>query len=145
MDIGFGMHLTVFTDYGLRSLMYVGAHPDRLCSVKEISEYYGISRNHLVKVVHRLSQLGYISSTKGNGGGIKLAQEPEKLKLGEIVTKLEPKTGIIECIDKNTKARRIMGTCQLKHYLGEANTSFIDTLNKHTLADCIKDKNLFQV
>jgi len=68
------MQLTRFTDYGLRCLMYLAARPDDLSSVKEISEYYKISRNHLVKIVHRLSQLGYIETSKGKGGGIRLAE-----------------------------------------------------------------------
>jgi Rrf2 family nitric oxide-sensitive transcriptional repressor len=58
------MQLTRFTDYGLRCLMYLAARPDDLSSVKEISEYYKISRNHLVKIVHRLSQLGYIEPAR---------------------------------------------------------------------------------
>lgn len=49
------MQLTTFTDYGLRTLMYLAAEPDRLCSVRELAEYYDIARNHLVKVVHKLS------------------------------------------------------------------------------------------
>ena len=90
------MQLTVFTDYGLRSLMFLAAQPDKVCSVREISEHYGISRNHLVKVVHRLAQLGYISSSKGKGGGIRLACDAHKLKLGDLVRKLEPNMQIVE-------------------------------------------------
>jgi Rrf2 family transcriptional regulator, nitric oxide-sensitive transcriptional repressor len=70
------MQLTQFTDYGLRSLMYLAAQPDRFSSVREISDHFGISRNHLVKVVHRLAQLGYLNSTKGKGRGIRLAHDP---------------------------------------------------------------------
>ena len=137
------MQLTIFTDYGLRSLMYVAAHPDRRCNVREIAEHYGISRNHLVKVVHRLSQLGYINSTKGKGGGITLAQAPEKLKLGDLVRELEPNMDLVECFNKDTNTCRITNACQLKHYLMDANNAFITSLNKHTLADTIKNKSLF--
>ena len=63
------MQLTIFTDYGLRTLMFLTAYPDRLCSVREIADQDGISYNHLVKVTHRLAQLGFIASTKGKGGG----------------------------------------------------------------------------
>lgn len=84
------MQLTSFTDYGLRSLIYLASKPERICSVKEISEYYNnISLNHLIKVIHRLAQLGYINSSKGKGGGIKLAFSPSSMKLGDIIEKLE--------------------------------------------------------
>lgn len=132
------MQLTSFTDYGLRSLMYLAGQPDKLCSVKEISDHYGISRNHLVKVVHRLSQLGYIISSKGKGGGIRLAKEADNLRLGDLVKQLEPNMTLVECFNPETNSCKITKSCQLKHYLFEANESFINTMNKHTLADIVK-------
>ncbi|TAJ16168.1 MAG: Rrf2 family transcriptional regulator [Rugosibacter sp.] len=137
------MQLTSFTDYGLRSLMYLAACPDRLSSVKEISDYYGISRNHLVKVVHRLAQLGYIETSKGKGGGIRLAYDAQKLQLGNLVKALEPSMGIAECFNRETNTCKITDNCQLKHCLYEASQAFIDVLNRSTLADIVKNKALF--
>lgn len=139
------MQLTVFTDYGLRSLMYLAAHPERLCSVKEIAEHYGISRNHLVKVVHKLVQLEYVASTKGKGGGIRLACDPKDLKLGDLVRVLEPNMNMVECFDRETNTCRIVSGCALKHFLFDASQAFIDTLNKHTLADAVTNKDLFRI
>jgi Rrf2 family nitric oxide-sensitive transcriptional repressor len=139
------MQLTIFTDYGLRSLMYLVAHPDRSCSIREIAEHYGISRNHLAKVVHRLAQLGYIESSKGKGGGIKMAQPADALKLGDLVRALEPNMDILECFNKDTNTCRIATTCQLKHYLFDAKQTFLASLNQHTLADTIRNKSLFLV
>ena len=137
------MQLTVFTDYGLRSLMYLAAHPDRLCSVKEIAAHYDISRHHLVKVVHRLVQLEYVASTKGKGGGIRLAQDPETLRLGDLVRHLEPHMNMAECFDSETNTCRVTSSCSLKHFLFDASRAFIDTLNSHTLAEASKSRNLF--
>jgi Rrf2 family nitric oxide-sensitive transcriptional repressor len=137
------MQLTIFTDYGLRSLMYLAAHTDRRCSVREIAEHYGISRNHLVKVVHHLAQLGYIDSSKGKGGGVKLAHRADKLKLGDLVRALEPNMDIVECFNKDTNTCRIASACQLKHYLFDAKQAFLASLNNHTLADTVKHKKLF--
>jgi len=137
------MQLTIFTDYGLRSLMYLAAQPDRICSVREISEHYGISRNHLVKVVHRLAQLGLIHSRKGKGGGIQLANCPEKFLLGNLIRQLEPNMNLVECFNQNTNTCKVVSACQLKYYLFEANESFIQTLNRHTLADAVTNKTLF--
>lgn len=137
------MQLTIFTDYGLRSLMFLAARPDKVSSVREIAEHYGISRNHLVKVVHRLGQLGYITSSKGKGGGIKLACDANKLKLGELVRKLEPNMQIVECFDRETNTCKVISACRLKHFLHDANQAFLDTLNQHSLADAVKDRSLF--
>lgn len=138
------MQLTRFTDYGLRTLMYLAAHPHTLSSVKEISEYYNISRNHLVKVVHRLSQLGYIETSKGKGGGIKIIKESKDLRLGDLITCLEPNMDTVECFDADTNTCLITESCQLKHYLFEATQNFMCTMNKYTLADTIKDKAILQ-
>jgi Rrf2 family nitric oxide-sensitive transcriptional repressor len=137
------MQLTIFTDYGLRSLMFLAAHPDKVCSVREIAAHYGISRNHLVKVVHRLAQLGYITSSKGKGGGIKLACDAHKLKIGDLVRKLEPHMQIVECFDQKTNTCKVVSACRLKHFLRDANQAFLDVLNQHSLADAVKDRALF--
>lgn len=139
------MQLTIFTDYGLRSLMYLAAHPDRRCSVREIAEHYGISRNHLAKIVHRLAQLGYIDSSKGKRGGIKIAQPADALKLGDVVRVLEQNMDIAECFNKDTNTCRIASACQLKHYLFDAKQAFLASLDKHTLADAVRDKSLFLI
>ncbi len=134
------MQLTSFTDYGLRTLMYLGAHPNKLASVKEISEYYGISRNHLVKVVHRLSQLSYVEATKGKGGGLRISKDALSLRLGDLIAELEPNMSVVECFDAETNTCRITQGCQLKHYLLEATQSYIDVLNQYTVADTVTGK-----
>lgn len=136
------MQLTNFTDYGLRTLMYVAARSENTVSVKEIAEHYGISRNHLVKIVHRLAQLGYIKTAKGKGGGIKIANNMEKLRLGDLIKELEPNMTIVECFDPENNTCRITDACQLKHYLFEATQNFISTMNKYTLADTITNKEV---
>ena len=137
------MQLTIFTDYGLRALMYLAARPDKRASVREISAHYGVSYNHLVKVVHKLAQIGLIASSKGKGGGLKLAIQPETLRLGDLVQMLEPNMDLVECFDKEHNQCRITAACTLKHYLFDATKSFIESLNRHTLADAVADKSLF--
>lgn len=133
------MQLTGFVDFGLRSLMYLASQPDKLCTVKEISEYYEISHNHIVKVVHRLAQLGYITSCKGKGGGIKINPDSLTMKIGDLIQQLEPTMHLVECFNKDKNTCKITNFCQLKHYLYEANESFIQSLNRYTLADSIKN------
>lgn len=137
------MQLTIFTDYGLRALMYLAAHQEKMSSVREIAEHYDISRNHLVKVVHRLAQLGLIESSKGKGGGIKLAIKPETLRLGDFVQMIELNMHLVECFNKDTNRCRVTAKCILKHYLAEAGQAFLDDLNRHTLADTVANKNIF--
>lgn len=137
------MQLTSFTDYALRSLMYLAARPEKLCTVREVAAHYGISYNHLVKVGHRLAQLGYIHSAKGKGGGIRLACDATSLRLGDLVKQLEPHMALVECFSPETNSCKIISSCRLKHYLHEAAAAFLDTLNKYTLADAVRNAALF--
>lgn len=136
------MHLTTFTDYSMRCLMYLAAEPDRFANAREIADHYGISYNHVVKVVHKLAQLGYVNSTKGKGGGLRLAKDPATIRLGDLAKQTEPNMFLVECFDKKNNTCKITGSCTLKHYLYEANTAFIETLNKYTLKDTVSNKQL---
>lgn len=136
------MQLTFFTDYSLRTLMYLLKKGDQRSSVKEISEYYDISHNHLIKVAHRLSMLGYVQTTKGKGGGLKITPGIETQRLGDLIAQLEPHMDMVECFNKTTNTCRITDSCKLKHYLLKATKAFISTLNEYTLADTIENKNV---
>ena len=141
------MRLTRFSDIGLRVLIYLAKAGERAspATVAEIGAQFDIPVNHLVKVVHRLAQLEYIVSTKGKGGGIRLAGDPQALKLGDLVRVLEPNMNMVECFDRETNTCRIVSGCQLKHFLFDASQAFIDNLNKHTLADAVRNKDLFRI
>lgn len=132
------MQLTSFTDYSLRTLVYLAMHQQRLCTAKEVAEFYQISQNHMVKIVHNLAKLGVINSSKGKGGGIALAQVPKEINIGELIAKLEPNFYIAECFNQSLKNCVLLPDCKLKSILGNALQSFFNELNQHTLADVIK-------
>ena len=139
------MQLTIFTDYGLRTLMFLAAHREKLCNVREVADHYGVSYNHLVKVVHKLAQLGYVESIKGKGGGIRLAKGAEKHRLGDLVRALEPNMDIVECFNRDANTCRVSGSCQLKHILFDAKQAFVESLNKYALQDTVMNKELFKI
>ena len=134
------MRLTSYTDYALRVLLYTGAAGETV-TISQISEAYDISKEHLRKVVHALSQLGYLSTTQGRNGGITLARLPETINIREVVEKLE--TGLlVECFDPATNTCAIDGMCGLKHVLKRAQNSFMDTLGNYHLSDFLKNQKL---
>ncbi|MBP9777649.1 MAG: Rrf2 family transcriptional regulator [Rickettsiaceae bacterium] len=137
------MQLTKFTDYSLRCLIYLANKQDDIVSIRNISEYYDISYEHLTKIAHTLSSLGYIESKKGKNGGVKLAEKTMSVKLGDLIAKLEPNMDLVECFDSKTNTCRITNTCRLKHYLHEANRAFIASLNRHTLQDVAQSNILY--
>lgn len=137
------MKITNFTDYALRTLMYLNVHRDRLCTVREIADFYQVSQNHIVKVVHRLAIEKYIESRKGKGGGIKLKKQAEEINLGRLLVELEPDLNLVECFDQTKNTCNITRGCGLKGILRESFQSFLGTLSKYSLADTIKYKSTF--
>jgi Rrf2 family nitric oxide-sensitive transcriptional repressor len=133
------MQLTLYTDYSLRVLIYLGMRPTHQATITEIAESYGISRNHLVKVVHNLSGIGYIKTTRGRGGGMQLAYAPSKINIGEVVKKTEPNFNMVECFDKENNTCPIAPSCALIKALKAARSAFLDVLESYTLADVVNN------
>lgn len=135
------MQLTLYTDYSLRVLIFLGLKTDGLTTISEIAESYGISRNHLVKVVHNLASHGYIQTARGKGGGLRLAGGPESINVGDVVRHTEVNFTIVECFDKQNCRCPITPVCKLKGVLRDANKAFMDVLDQYTLADVLKNED----
>ncbi|MDE2210135.1 MAG: Rrf2 family transcriptional regulator [Betaproteobacteria bacterium] len=134
------MRLTTFSDYSLRVLMYLGVQGERLATIGEVARAYGVSENHLVKVVHHLAQHGYVETTRGKGGGMRLARPPETINVGEVVRGTEGKLTLVECFDRATSDCRIEPACVLKGMLSRAVDAFFAALEGYTLADLLVTK-----
>lgn len=131
------MRLTAFTDYTLRVLMYLALRPGRLATIPEMARAYGISENHLMKVVHKLARDGLIESLRGKGGGVRLMRAPGDIRLGALVRASEGEAAIVECFSSAVSACRIAPSCRLAGILGEAFEQLYATLDTYTLADLV--------
>ena len=123
------MKLTTFSDYSLRVLMYLALNRERLATIPEIAAAYDISENHLMKVVHQLARSGVIESVRGKGGGVRLAQAPEDIRLGGIVRASEGSAPIVECLSDEVSSCRIAPACRLTAVLSRAFDALYATLD----------------
>ena len=130
------MRLTTFSDYALRVLMYAATRSDRLITIEETADVYGISRAHLMKVANQLTRAGFLKATRGRTGGLALAKRPEKIGLGDVVRATEPDFALVECFTAGNDCL-ITPRCRLKGVLKEALVAFVGTLDRYTLADLI--------
>lgn len=121
------MQLSLSSDYACRVLIFLSV--EEKSSIPEIAERFGISQNHLVKVVHRLSSLGYLKTTRGRGGGLALAKAPHEITVGEIVRQMEPHLDLVECFNVEKNNCVITGACGLKHVLKSATMAFLAQLD----------------
>ncbi len=138
------MHLTNFTDYTLRVLIYLGMHQHegRLVTISEVATAYGISENHLMKIVHHLAKRGCVETIRGKGGGMRLARAPEQVNLGDVVRDAENDPVIVKCSRQYHAADLIAPACALAEILGQAMRAFFDNLDRHTLADLLESQQI---
>ena len=128
------MRLTRHTDYSLRVLMFLAVSPQRFGTITQIAEAYGISRNHLMKVVQALGQKGYLETTRGKGGGLALKTAPEQINIGQVVRDMEADLDLVECFGPADRCAITPG-CRLRQVLIDALDAFLDVLDRRTLAD----------
>jgi Rrf2 family nitric oxide-sensitive transcriptional repressor len=135
------MRLTTHTDFALRTLMFLATTSER-ATVAQVAQVYGVSTNHMAKVINQLSRLGYIRSIRGIGGGIELARQPTDIRLGEVIEAFEGNMHMLECVATEYVCA-IQSFCKLKGTLAEAERVQLEYLNGVTLADVAPKKRQF--
>lgn len=130
------MQLTSFTDYGLRALIYMASLPeDEMTSITRVTEVFGVSRNHMVKIINQLSRAGFIKAARGKNGGIKIGRPSDQIRVGDVVRVIEP-LALVNC---SPSFCHITSACLLKSVINNAVHAFLNELDKYTLADLIEN------
>ena len=140
-DIGGPMQLTCYSDYALRVLLYL-AVVEEGATISRVAREYGISKNHLVKVVHDLGRKGYVATFRGRSGGLRLARAPEEINLGQVLRDVEVHFNLVECFNRESNRCVITRECALKQVLWKAREAFLSALDGYVLADLLVNKEL---
>lgn len=127
------LRLTLHTDYALRCLTYLGLHYGKTCTIREIAQRYDISENHLMKVVHKLGRRGFVETTRGRKGGLRLALSPDDIGVGAVVRATEEDLALAECFDPRRDSCRISEVCALSGIFNTALMAFLNELDRYTL------------
>ena len=132
------MRLSKFSDYSLRVLMHAALRAPALITIDEVAKAFGISRNHLVKVVHALGINGFLATRRGIGGGFTLGLPLQKIGIGDVVRLTEADEIVIDCKNRQGCLCRIFPACRLKGALDNAASVFYSALDNYTLDDLVK-------
>ena len=135
---GLSLRLTVYTDFSLRLLMYLAVNLEGVSTIGEIAEAYGIPKNHLTKVAHQLGLAGYVATTRGKGGGLRLARPATEIGVGDVVRNTEPDMALVPCFEPICAPCPIVPACGLKGVLHEAHMAFLTVLDRYSLSDLVE-------
>ena len=135
------MRLTQFTDYGLRVLMYLESRDGERVTTEELARLFNVSWDHLLKVVRRLCELGYIEAKRGPSGGVRFIPATREVTVGEVVRNLEPQLELVECFDERTNTCPITPICRLAPLLRRAGAAFLQELDKGRIGDLMGRPN----
>src|SRR5690606_3661946 len=127
--------LPSITEYGLRMLMRMASAPGTAFSTADLAEEFGLSRNHLTKIMQQLARGGIVETRPGGGGGATLAKDPAEVRLGDVVRLLEDGQALGECFGPTGGDCTIEGCCRLRTRLRHAEARFLEDLNSSTLRD----------
>ncbi|QQC64810.1 Rrf2 family transcriptional regulator [Paraburkholderia ginsengisoli] len=137
------MRLTDYTDYSLRVLLYLAVRGDALSTIQDISQAYGISKNHLMKVVQQLAERGWVETVRGRNGGLRCAAHTHALTVGEVVRATESDFALVACLPDQQGQRRpcvISPQCRLRAALQAAGNAFLAELDRHTIGEVTQPK-----
>lgn len=137
------MRLTQYSDFALRVLMYAAAKPEKLLTIEDTARAYGISKNHLMKVVNQLIREGFLIAVRGRSGGFRLGRDPAEIRIGNVVRLTEPDFAIVECFGCDNQCV-ITRNCSLKKLLAEALQAFLAKLDQKTLKDLLLDNSMVE-
>lgn len=135
------MRLTRFSDNALRCLIVVGLEPDQCIPVHTIAERMNMSYEHLVKIVQRLAELGYVETIRGRHGGVRLAMPAQNIRVGQLIRETEENLALVECFEPDHNTCPISSACRLASYLDDALAAFFGVLDSKTLADVIEPRS----
>ncbi|PRY25388.1 BadM/Rrf2 family transcriptional regulator [Aliiruegeria haliotis] len=133
------MRLTVRTNLAMRALMFCAVNENRTVRKAEIAEACNSSENHLGVVINMLGQTGFIETTRGRNGGVRLKVDPQVLSVGQVFRVFESNVPFAECFAGSENHCPLTASCRLRGKLSIALEAFYIALDDVTLADLVED------
>lgn len=126
------MQLSRHADLALRLLIQLASEPKAQMTIAQVAQDQAVPQPYLMKIANALAHAGFITATRGRGGGVALARPASEIRIGTVVKAMEPQCPLVDCSEC-----RLVQTCRLPRHLGRAMQAFYDVLNEQTLEDVV--------
>lgn len=131
------MQMTACTTAALRILAACAQEVEMPLTMPGMAAALGIGEPLVVKACHRLMRAGYLSGTRGRGGGYRLARPAATITLFEIIRLFEDEGDLFPCRLRADGPCCIAPVCRLREVCAEAWSAYADTLSAATIADIV--------
>ncbi len=132
------MKLSTRGRYAARALLDLALHDTGApVSLREIAERQGISAKYLDQILSQLRHAGYIRASRGSRGGFQMSADPASVTLLDIVSAVEGRTAIVDCVLDPTRCDRA-SDCVTREVWREVSEAMDRVLRAITLADLMR-------
>ena len=131
------MRLTLRTNLAMRTLMHCATQFPVSLRTADVASACNASFHHVAQVVNQLESEGFLTTTRGRGGGIALARPAREIGVGTVIRLFEAELPFAECMDLKRNTCPLTDACRLKGMLCEALAAFYSTLDRYVLSDLI--------
>ena len=128
------MQFKASTDYGLRAVLYLAAQ-GHTCSSKDIAQDMSIPRDYLIQLAQLLRNAGIIEARPGKHGGYRLANDPSKITLLQVVNALDD-----DAKDTTRTRRKVQGIKQAYNLVLTGYDAYFDSITLQMLLDASQNE-----
>lgn len=126
--------------YALRVMLDLATNKsDDFIPLKDISKRQDITVKYLEQIISPLSKAGYLLSSRGSGGGYRLAKSPKSYTIGDILRTTEGNLSVVACLDSNSNNCGRAENCLTLPFWQGFNKVVKDYVDNVTLEDLLNN------
>jgi FeS assembly SUF system regulator len=128
------MRLSNLTDYAIVILSAAARGGKSSVSAAELSEETGVPLPTAQKLMGRLVIAGLLKSSRGIGGGFRLARDPSAISIADIIEAVEGPIAMTACVEEGRHDCGLETACKVRPHWGAVNMAVKGALGGVSLA-----------
>jgi len=129
------MRLSSLTDYAIVILSAAArTGGDSHVSAATLADETGVPLPTAQKLMGRLAAAGLLESLRGTGGGFRLARDPGRISVADIIEAVEGPIAMTSCVEEGRHDCGLEQACRVRPHWGAVNLAVKGALGGVTLA-----------
>lgn len=108
-------------------------------SAGQLAEETGVPAPTVQKLVSRLTGAGLLRSSRGVGGGLKLARPPAAISIADIVEAVEGPIALTACLEQGRHNCTLEAACHMRPHWPQVNAALRGALAQVSLTQLVEE------